>query len=601
MTRINVRKALVSAVLMASGFVVLKTTVFHSTLPAAWAGTVAVSGVVTDRSSHAAISGAYVTVSETLDFNANGVLDVFVATTNASGQFSVTVPDTTPWLDVRIAAEAYAPFRHLSALAPLQNVLAVACEMDADQSFHVVTVGVTAGGNAVASAHVYESAEHSSVLGITDSTGSAHVALGSGRYMLTVGAENRATVTNLVDLSTMSSPYSVSFSLSGQTRGLLTGTFGAPSGTTWTYTRAGLSFLPVAGEAQVPLRAAVTSGGGYSVYGIGDGSYMAVLEADGRVFAQAAAISSQTASPYNISFGEIATATKDLTVTLKDQAGHTVGGLSVGLGRLVQNVLFELNDTTLSSGGSATFTGLPSGTYWVFASLGGGRRPIVGSIELSSSTSIDVAIPATSIDVAFPEAGTDSDGVKTVAGTVVDATGSPISGAHVAISVARSRRILTTATTNSSGGYSLAGLAAGTYDVSAFAVVSGTTMLQVEGPTAVTVTSSASSATAPQIKLFAPHAVTFVVLETDSAGDAHPVAGATVTLTEAGTSPAVTHAGTSSSEGIITLAGVPLGEHDVTIEKSGYSTVTIKVPVSTSQEVLSGFSAQNVYVSISGN
>lgn len=574
---------------------------FPKALPRAWAGNVAVGGTVADRSTNAAISGAHVTLSETLDFNGNGILDVYTATSDSSGAFSVTVPDTMPWLDIQIAAEGYRPFRQPSRLSPLNNVLTNACQMDADASFHAVAVSVSDTAGPVACARVYEIAAQASILGMTDSNGTAHISLAAGqRYLITVSAENRGTVSNFVDLSAMSTPYSVSFSLAGQTRGVLSGTFGAPTGTNWQFTRAGLSFLP-GSSSPTQLRAAVQSTGAYTIYGIADGTYNAVLEADARVFVQAVNITAQTTSPLNITFSEISTADKSLTITLRDPAGNALGGHTVALGRVFQGVVFEMNQITTGTSGSATFTGLPAGDYIVFAEPGAQRKAIVASVTLSTSTSINATLPISSADVAFPDAGLNADGSKTVTGSVVDSSGSSVAGAHIAISVAGSRHILTTATSTSNGSYSLAGLAAGDYDVSAFAVVSGATLLQVEGPTKVSVTSSASSATAPTIALFAPHAATFIVLETDSNGDAQPVSGATVTLTEEGSDPAVTHSGTTSSSGMVTLSGLPLGTHDVTIEKSGYGTVTIKLPITSSHEVLSGYSALNVMISISAN
>lgn len=151
----------------------------------------------------------------------------------------------------------------------------------------------------------------------------------------------------------------------------------------------------------------------------------------------------------------------NLHVTLAGGAGQISGEVTTSTGTplggaavTVDNLNPKATTTTLTAGsiGSYLLSGLPTpGTYTITFSLSG-YQPETTSVTLASSgsaTDVSVQLP--------PDQGS-------ISGTVTSSSGAPLSG--VAVAITDGTTVENTTTTSSpSGGFSLGGLAPGSYSV----------------------------------------------------------------------------------------------------------------------------------------
>ncbi len=195
--------------------------------------------------------------------------------------------------------------------------------------------------------------------------------------------------------------------------------------------------------------------------------------------------------------------------------------------------------TTTGTGGAYTFTGLANGTYTVTPSLSGYTfSPASASETVSGSNISGVNFTAT----ANPPA------TYSISGTIT-LSGSGLSGVTVAAGSA-------SATTSSTGAYTISGLANGTYTVTPSK--SGYTF----SPSSASETVNGASITGVNFTATANPPSTYTISGTITLSGSG-LSGVTVT---AGTASA-----TTSSTGAYTLAGLANGTYTVTPSKSGYT------------------------------
>jgi len=211
-------------------------------------------------------------------------------------------------------------------------------------------------------------------------------------------------------------------------------------------------------------------------------------------------------------------------------------------------VSYSGGTTSTDAAGHYTLSSVPVGTYQVTATATG---------YVAQSQPVTVSTGATTTqNFALARAGT-------ITGTVSDAgTSQAISGATVAYSGGST-------TTDAAGHYTLSGLAAGTYTVTAAA--------SAHVSQNQTVTVSAGGATTQNFALAAsPGAITGAV--TDN-GSGQPLGGATVSYSGGST--------TADAAGHYTLSAVAAGTYTVTATASGHvsqnQTVTVSAGATTTQ------------------
>ncbi len=217
---------------------------------------------------------------------------------------------------------------------------------------------------------------------------------------------------------------------------------------------------------------------------------------------------------------------------------------------------------TSDSTGHYSAAGIAVSSYSVSAQAGGYQSQTATAVVGGGSTATqNFALTAST---------------SSLTGTVTDAGSSkPIAGATVTAGTA-------SATTNSSGVYSISGLAPGTY--TATATATGYTSQSAS------VTVTAGSTTTQNFAL-SPNPGTISGTVTD-AGSAAPIAGATVSYSGGGT--------TTDGSGHYTLAGVAEGSYTLTASASGYQSQSHPVTVGPGATATQNFALTQPYGAIAG-
>jgi len=292
---------------------------------------------------------------------------------------------------------------------------------------------------------------------------------------------------------------------------------------------------------QVASSTTTDSTGHYSVAGIAVTSYAMTAQATGYQ-SQSATATVGGGSTTTQNFALTAQTTR-LSGTVTDAStSKPVAGATVSAGTA---------SATTDASGAYAITGLPPGTYTATATASG---------YASQSATVTLAAGTTTTQnfALAPNPGT-------ITGTVTDAaTAAPIAGATVSYSGGST-------TTNSSGGYTLANVAEGSYTVTASA-----TGYTSQSPT-VTV---GPGATATQNFALTPPngAITGTVV---NATTGSPISGATVSYSGGST--------TTNGSGQYTLSSVAPGTYTVTASASGYSSQSQSVAVGSGQTVTANF------------
>ena len=250
-----------------------------------------------------------------------------------------------------------------------------------------------------------------------------------------------------------------------------------------------------------------------------------------------------------------------------DTAGNIVPGATVTF----TSTDGQIYSTTTDSNGNYTLSSVSPSTYSGTASKASfGSQTQTGLVVASNA--------ALTVNFAL------QPGPGAVTGRVVDTSGNPISGATVFFSSGIPAVVAATATTDATGTYNIAALAAGTYNVTASATGFGSS-----APISVVVV-GATTTTVPDILLGALANGTLGGLVTGT-GSSTPLAGVTLTITNTGTgqvvTPAPVTAGTStaaSDGGQINYGPITLGAgiYTVSATRNGVTTGPQTVTISAS-------------------
>jgi hypothetical protein len=308
-----------------------------------------------------------------------------------------------------------------------------------------------------------------------------------------------------------------------------------------------LTKAPIAGAAVSYSGGTTTSGttGTYSLIGIAPGTYTVTAAAVGHVTGTASVkVTAGTTATKN--FVIVAT-TGVITGTVVDTQtpAHPVIGASVSCDGVTAITV---------AGGAYTLNGLSPGTYAVIATASGYTAHTDASVTVTAgkSTSATFALHATSgitglvLDSQYP--------ARPVAGVTVTYSGTNGAG---------------TATSSLQGTYTLAGVPAGRYNVTASASGFAPTTVPVTVTTGVTTTGLT-------LTVAATSGITGNVF--DSEQPPEPVTAATVAYS--GPNGSGNTNVINVTTGAYTLSGVPAGTYTVTATASGYSTVHRVVTVS---------------------
>ena len=313
--------------------------------------------------------------------------------------------------------------------------------------------------------------------------------------------------------------------------------------------------------------ATTDSAGNYRIDGIEPGNYTLAAYRTGFIRA--------TSNP-GIVFTVEGDSLQQASLTLVPAASGSLGGkVTDSSGNIVSGatVTFTSSDgqvysTKTDSNGNYALSSVAPSTYTGVAAKAGFGSQTQPNLVVASNAALLVNF------VLQPGPGA-------VTGRVLDVSGNPIVGASVFFSSGSPAVVAATATTDSSGSYTLASLAAGTYNVTASATGFGSS-----APISVVVVGGTTT-TVPDITLGAVANGTLGGLVTGT-GSTIPLAGVTLAIVNTGTGLAVTPApvtiGTStaaSDGGRINYGPLTLGQgtYTVTASKNGVTTAAQAVTV----------------------
>ncbi len=316
--------------------------------------------------------------------------------------------------------------------------------------------------------------------------------------------------------------------------------------------------------------ATTDSAGNYRIDGIEPGNYTLAAYRTGFIRA--------TSNP-GVVFTVEGDAVQQASLTLVPAAPGSIAGKVTDTGGNIvsgASVTFTSTDgqiysTTTDSNGNYTLSSVAPSTYSGTATKTGFGSQTQTNLVVASNAALVVNFKL-------------QPGPGAVTGRVVDTSGNPIPGASVFFSSGTPAVVAATATTDSTGTYNIAALAAGTYNVTASATGFGSS-----APISVVVV-GATTTTVPDIMLGALANGTLGGLVTGT-GSSAPLAGVTLTITNTGTGQAITPApvtaGTStpaSDGGQINYGPVTLGAgtYTVTAAKNGVTAGSQTVTISAS-------------------
>lgn len=299
----------------------------------------------------------------------------------------------------------------------------------------------------------------------------------------------------------------------------------------------------VTNTAGAPIQgASVTSGGNGAVTG-SDGSYTLQLPAGSATLTAALGGYQSASETVTVTAGASTQAAtlKLAPVNPGNVTGHVIN--SSGTGLAGATVSADGLNTVTAADGSYTLSNLPAGPATITASLTG----------FSSASAVVTVVAATTTTA--PNI-TLASGSGTITGTVKSSAGAAIAGASVGFGGG-------TATTNTSGVYTLSGVPVGTVQLvaSASGFTSVTQNVTVAGGATVTAnfTLSPGSATGT------------VTGKITNISNGAALSGATVNWSGGST--------TTNASGVYTLANVATGSQSITAARTGYLTRSATVNV----------------------
>jgi len=337
------------------------------------------------------------------------------------------------------------------------------------------------------------------------------------------------------------------------------------------------------------LHPSVDSTGAFRVSHMPYGSFEAVLSIPDAVYLQTINVPAGTTAPFNIAFTETATATAILTGLARDKVESPLEGVVLQLHRRsLSGDLHLVKETKTTALGQYSFTQLPPGSYSLSLLRGGAQLPQLLDLSVQPGTNV-VNITSGPTEYVGPKTATAYSGPHTVTGSVRNTADSLVQGAVVWVTPADSETIIVSATTTTAGTYTLSGLADGDYSLyAANHDASGVRHLMLDGPHPLTI--CGSNIQAPDVVLHAPHAILARIATLDSSGRLAALSGATVTITEVGSSPPETQSTTTDDWGTAVFSTLSQTQYTVTVTKTGFTSRSKTVDLSTLPASPDGFS-----------
>ena len=244
-----------------------------------------------------------------------------------------------------------------------------------------------------------------------------------------------------------------------------------------------------------------------------------------------------------------------LSGTVTGSGGSPLAGVTVNIGGTASG--------TTNASGYYSISGVTAGTYDVTFALTG-YTPKTQSVNLTADTSLSVSLAQTVV-------------THTLSGTVTDAGGHPLAGVSVNVGGVAS------GSTNSSGYYSIPGVAAATYSVT-FSLSGYNTQTQSANLTADSTLS---------VSLAATSAPRFTLSGTVIGSGGSPLAGVAVSV--GGLASGVTNA-----SGNYSISGIVGGTYNVTFSLSGYTSKTQSLSLSADSTLSVSLTAPIVTHTLSG-
>ena len=477
-----------------------------------------ITGMVTDAATSNAIAGA------TVSYNGGST------TTDTSGNYEFA----------NVAAGSVTVNVSASGYGNASNSVTVAAGSSATQNFPLTAtpkVGSISGKVADVSGRALSAAA------VAYSGGSA-ITDANGNYSLTnVAAGSQTLTASLAGYVSVSQSVSVTTNQSTTQNFTLTLATGTISGTvTNSATNAALPGVTVsyAGGSAI-----TSASGAYTLANVAPGSWTLTFALSGY------GSSSQTVT---VVAGQTAAANASLTATPGAITGK-ITNASGGAAIAGATVSYAGGSTTTDSTGTYTLSNVAPGSQSVTVQAAGFTSKTQSvTVNAGSTATLNVALTATT---------------ATLTGKITNASsGSGLSGATVSVAGK-------TATSNSSGVYSVTGVATGTYTmtVTLKGWTNGTASINAVGGTTVTTN--------------IPLATTGIVTGTVKKASGSLDSGVTVTLT-GGVIPTTTTVTTNSS-GVYKTGWIPVGAYTVTISQSGHTTKSATTSVSTGKTTTLNF------------
>lgn len=555
-----------------------------------------VTVTVLDDATGLPIANARVTVGESTDANANGILDAFPATTDAAGQCTVVLSAPQEFYDVYVAADAYDPYyREQAFVDPGPSVVAIhAARLKPNPKQHVIALSLVHPVTGVGTPGAIIAADPTSRrrLGLTSTGGVAYVSLPTGDTSdIAISSWGIALDQRFHNFRLATGQTSVTVASGEAGHLLLTGRLKDSSGADLTSPQLSVQLFTAARPESIV--AAVASDNSFEIRGVPPGTYTAVCIGGKVAYAESIEITAQATSPLNITLSETAASVQgSIAGTVKDPHGTAMGDVPVTIMRSISGRLFDCGERVKAGSvdGAFSFNGLPYGNYILIAGQRSTSRGTVSStIALSSgSQTVNLVLPdREGLEVA------DSTGWNTgsgsIAGQVRDLDGNPVSGATIALSRGRDPRVLKRITSDTSGNYTMPSLTDGEYAVSCFGGTQSAPMLQLDGDLMVTV-SGGSAQTGKTLTLYSPHAIKVHVDSfTNGNTDILLVEGATVELRDSSDNVLATK--TTGSNGDVTFSGLTLStQYKVVASKTGLASTFRLVSLASSDAIIPGFS-----------
>ena len=407
------------------------------------------------------------------------------------------------------------------ALAPAATIKGIVVD-SSSSPISGITVNVF-GSNATSDSY--------STQAITASDGTYSVgSLPLGTYLVTVG-NNLGILPDPITISSTASPFVANFTIPGAT---LSGTVFAGDGAT----PAGGATVELIVSGQALATAVTDSTGTYRFRDLKPGSYdVRAATSSGIGTAQGVVVSGVASFTMNL----ISAGNLTLAGSVSDVQGNPIpdATLAISPDDGSGEVLFATSDNS----GNFSFNGLTAATYVVSVSAD-------GFVDRSQI----VTLPSSTITL------TMTAGVA-VSGQVSSASG-PTSGASVALIDPSSLATIATATTDSSGAFSIPNAPLGTFD--AVATAPGFQLQKLTGLTISALTSSLN---------FNLGASTTVLNGTVSDEDGQPICDATVQIVDSSGETVVSLA--SAVDGKWATTSLPPGAYKVGALRGGYAPTSL--------------------------